>query len=79
MSCLEAFVLGHEYTETVTDELLKSLEELSLPLKFLLTLDVSKGIKANINKTLCQSLTGNWYGCIILSTAYCKQFFQERS
>ena len=52
---LKALVFGHEYAETVADELWKTLQEFSLPLKYLLSLslgglNVNKAIKTNINK-----------------------------
>ena len=54
---LKALVFGHAYAETVADELWKTLQEFSLPLKCLLSLssdgpNVTKAIKTNINKKL---------------------------
>ena len=54
---LKALVFGHVYAETVADELWKTLQELSLTLKCLLSLSpdgpsANKGIKTNINKKL---------------------------
>ena len=54
---LKALVFGHAYAETVADELWKTLQELSLSLKCLLSLfsdepNVNKAMKTNINKKL---------------------------
>ena len=56
---LKALVFGHVFGEKVGDELLKTLEELGLPLKLLLSIssdgpNVNKTVKANINAKLKQ-------------------------
>ena len=56
---LKALVFGHAFGEKVGDELLKTLEELGLPLKLLLSIssdgpNVNKTVKANINVKLKQ-------------------------
>ena len=54
---LKALVFGHAFAETVADELWRTLQELGLPLKNLLSIssdgpNVNKAIKANINTKL---------------------------
>ena len=56
---LKALLFGHAFGEKVSDELLKTLEELGLPLKLLLSIssngpNVNKTVKANINAKLKQ-------------------------
>ena len=56
---LKALVFGHAFREKVGDELLKTLKELGLPLKVLLSIssdgpNVNKTVKANINAKLKQ-------------------------
>ena len=54
---LKAAVFGHAYVESVANELCKTLQKSSLPLKYLLSLssdgpNVNKAIKRNINRKL---------------------------
>ena len=54
---LKALVFWHTFAETVVDELWRTLQELGLPLKNLLSIssdgpNVNKAIKANINPKL---------------------------
>ena len=56
---LKALVFGHAFGEKVGDELLKTLEELGLPLKLLQSIssygpNVNETVKANINAKLKQ-------------------------
>ena len=56
---LKALVFGHSFGEKVGDELLKTLEELALALKLLLSIssdgpNVNNTVKANINAKLNQ-------------------------
>ena len=57
MRFLKALVFGHAFAETVADELWRTLQELGLTLKNLLSIssdgpNVNKAIKANINTKL---------------------------
>ena len=54
---LKTFVFGHDFAETFEDELWRTLQELGLPLKNLLSIssngpNINKAIKANINTKL---------------------------
>ena len=71
MRFLKALVFGHACDETVADELWKTLQEFSLPLKGLLSHssdgpNINKAIKTNKNKKLitkCSRQLVNTWSC----------------